>query len=208
MRRRAPVDIQRSTEDVLSLSFLDVLCCGLGAAIYLFLVFSVMPHVGMAGTPDTPQDLLAGRDTRAAQVGVRLDIVDPVEVAPIFVALHVYGVQPGQAEDVIVRWEGFPEQLLLAHGPYDDASANRVTWLSPQVRGRRRARSVRCEIRDANGVLSGTRRVHVEVQAGGELVRLAGDVAMTTQLKLFQLDLTLEPEDWLTASAEGLNRVE
>ena len=34
------------SEDVLTISFLDVLSCGFGAAIYLFLVFSIMPHNG------------------------------------------------------------------------------------------------------------------------------------------------------------------
>lgn len=34
------------SEDTLSLSVLDVLSCGLGAAIYLFLVFAAMPHLG------------------------------------------------------------------------------------------------------------------------------------------------------------------
>jgi hypothetical protein len=38
-------DLPRS-EDVLTISFLDVLSCGFGAAIYLFLVFSIMPHSG------------------------------------------------------------------------------------------------------------------------------------------------------------------
>jgi hypothetical protein len=41
-------DEEIATPETLSLSFIDVLSCGLGGAILLFLIFAIMPHIGAA----------------------------------------------------------------------------------------------------------------------------------------------------------------
>lgn len=55
-------------DDTLGLSFLDVLCCGLGAAIALFLIFSVLEHSGVVGAMNVSQTVL-GEDQVLATIG-------------------------------------------------------------------------------------------------------------------------------------------
>lgn len=77
-------EIEYAVEDTLSLSFLDVLSCGLGAAIYLFLIFSVMPHVGQTGAGERTSSKLTGKGTVSRSVGAKIDgWNDIVKNAPI-----------------------------------------------------------------------------------------------------------------------------
>ena len=66
-RRGNPVD----EDNGLSTSFLDVLCCGLGGATLLFLVFATLPHLGSRVGVRVPR--WSGGDDREGLVGVRLD---------------------------------------------------------------------------------------------------------------------------------------
>jgi hypothetical protein len=65
---------ERST---LAISFLDVLSCGLGAAILLFLVFSVLPHQGVSQSSGE-RDLVAGLGAEIRELGVDIDDKDEV----------------------------------------------------------------------------------------------------------------------------------
>lgn len=107
----------REEEDTLALSFLDVLCCGLGATIYLFLVFSVLPHTGEeSGASASPA--AAGKDRSGVPLGARWEVSD----APVVSALtriHVRSVSPLAAGEV-----EFPE---LPHGKFDSYSTPDMT---------------------------------------------------------------------------------
>lgn len=85
-----------ASEDTLALSFLDVLSCGLGGAICLFLIFSVMPHVGHTGAGESIQTKVTGQDARAQTVGAKFDDwEDVVYNAPIQIIVSLkYKTEP------------------------------------------------------------------------------------------------------------------
>lgn len=195
-------------EDVLSLSFLDVLCCGLGAAIYLFLVFSVMPHIGVAGLPETTQLPSGGIDAVNRRAGVRLDTFDPVAVAPVHINVHLAGVSIEIAQQLEFRWEGFRSPVMDASGPYLDESDGRVTFRSPETIGKYTARSIGCTVLDPAGALVDVIHVTVEIIAGGVPRKLAGNVSFTgSEMRLFVLDVLQEPAEWVKETATGLEEI-
>jgi hypothetical protein len=108
-------EIEYAAEDTLSLSFLDVLSCGLGAAIYLFLIFSVMPHVGQTGAGERTPSQLTGKGTVSRSVGAKIDgwndIVKnaPIEILVTFI--YAPGVAPVAGESFDgrqLRLDGLP----------------------------------------------------------------------------------------------------
>ena len=73
----------------LNLAFVDTLSCGLGAMIMLFVIFSVLPHLGTTASPSYPE-----------QAGDRVPPVGVVEsgdvVGPEVYALSVTVMSPGE----------------------------------------------------------------------------------------------------------------
>jgi hypothetical protein len=98
---------QDEEEDALALSFLDVLCCGLGATIYLFLLFSIMPHLGSSGR-DAGQK--TGIGSKSA-VGALEEEGDRVLIAPVLV--QVQFPRGYNLKESDLQWEGFPEERMV-----------------------------------------------------------------------------------------------
>lgn len=73
-------------KSTLATSFLDVLSCGLGAAILLFLVFSVLPHQGLTPTGG-PRDSVAGSATSLTEIGLRMRENLKVKSADVAIAI-------------------------------------------------------------------------------------------------------------------------
>lgn len=71
-------ETEMASEDTLALSFLDVLSCGLGAGICLFLIFSAMPHIGQTGSGLNLQSDVLGQDAIARNVGAKFNDWDEV----------------------------------------------------------------------------------------------------------------------------------
>lgn len=75
--KKATNDMEEE-KSTLATSFLDVLSCGLGAAILLFLVFSVLPHQGVTQSSGQ-RDLVAGSATEIRELGVLIDDKEEVK---------------------------------------------------------------------------------------------------------------------------------
>lgn len=75
-------------EDPLALSSLDVLCCGLGATIYLFLIFSVMPHLGESRQPARTNGGSDGNRSGSPK-GARLEEGSATPVFSALIRVHV-----------------------------------------------------------------------------------------------------------------------
>lgn len=101
------------SQDVLSLSFLDVLSCGFGAATLLFLIFSVMPHMG------TRLGSIAGKSVqegKANAVGITT-IDDLVRHSVVFIE---------------VRIKSPPHAIaLIPSDPWDQTLPSRATRITP-----------------------------------------------------------------------------
>lgn len=79
-------------------SFIDVLSCGLGGAVLLFLIFSVMPHKGVTSRTDA-SDLKAGTANELRERGAVLkDFKDKVERAITIIELELQGLSPENIE--------------------------------------------------------------------------------------------------------------
>lgn len=129
-------------EDSLSLSFLDVLSCGLGAAIYLFLIFSVMPHIGQAGAGTSAKSEALGHDANAGTVGAKFDNWhDVVANAPITIIVSVKKrsddaavASPPVLEDAI-SFRGLPRGARSYHkGTPDSTLQDWVVMLEQGIR--------------------------------------------------------------------------
>lgn len=83
------------TPDTLGLSFIDVLSCGLGGAIFLFLIFSAMPHLGSSSQLDTQMEDSEGSFSPAsmqqlAEPGIQSeDELDAIGLSPLMVTVRV-----------------------------------------------------------------------------------------------------------------------
>lgn len=94
-----------ASADVMAMSFLDVLSCGLGGAICLFLVFSVLPHSGDQSSVVGSQ---GSASKQTAFLGARFrDFSDVVRNAHVVIeirsdkrvandAIHIIGLRPMQ----------------------------------------------------------------------------------------------------------------
>lgn len=94
--------------DVLGLSFIDVLSCSLGGAIFLFLIFAVMPHFQeRGGTADSG----TGAYGTALQAGLPLP-GDPAKVMTVMIQVTLS--HPTRSLGINARnhaWEGLPEEI-------------------------------------------------------------------------------------------------
>lgn len=108
--------------DTLSLSFLDVLSCGLGAAIYLFLLFSVMPHVGQVGAGQRSRASAEGTDAIAREVGARFENWDDiVKNAASVIHLRIVASQPNAINvDDRISFTGLPRSVVAKPQPTAD----------------------------------------------------------------------------------------
>lgn len=95
-------------DNVLNLSFLDVLCCGLGGAICLFLVFSVMPHRGKSGGLQQGQSTATSGNGDARVIGAQFEeFRDRVRFGAILIRVDVSQVAGTLADDA-ASWQSFP----------------------------------------------------------------------------------------------------
>lgn len=189
-------------EDTLSLSFLDVLSCGLGAAIYLFLIFSVMPHIGQAGAGTSARSEALGHDASAGTIGAKFDNWhDIVANAPItiIVSLKKRGddaaaVLPPVLEDA-VSFRGLPRSARSYHKGTPDSAIQE--WVVMLEQGLRPAdKEIACIVTRENTM--GGRNCSVRVLVGGggqqrESVAMRPD--NDQERELFRLVLT--DEQWI-----------
>jgi len=118
----------QESEDTLSLSFLDVLSCGLGATTFLFLLFSVMPHLGAMNFSAGSQ---MGTEKAAAADGNIGMLGSSAKVAAWQVVLELpNSVAPSQ-----VTWRGFPPRSQAFEDPA--AGVVRLTRISTRMPGSR-----------------------------------------------------------------------
>jgi hypothetical protein len=172
-------------EDVLSLSFLDVLSCGLGAAIYLFLIFSIMPHLGTSLGASEERQSSKGY---AEAIGIQ-SIHSLVRNSAVSIDVRIANVEP----DVfpVDPWNGtLPNQasrtkaVKLPSGP---------VLLSTHVSGRRIKRVLNLTLDDAK--LKSTGKLHIElnVLVGGSSTNRSWDADLQTAHKnrgqIAQIDL-------------------
>ncbi len=116
------------SEDTLSLSFLDVLSCGLGATTFLFLLFSVMPHLGATSVSAGSQMGTEKAPITGGNIGM---LGPPAKVAAWQVVLEL----PNSVTTSLVTWRGFPPQSQAFNDP--SAGAVRLTRLSTRMPGSR-----------------------------------------------------------------------
>lgn len=90
---------QEQEDDFLSLSFLDVLSCGLGASILLFIIFAAMPHQGSDATVNYRDG--GGADDRFTPTGAVLEAFrNPVTNATIKVSISIQTDTPEKNQDL------------------------------------------------------------------------------------------------------------
>jgi len=94
-------------EDVLGLSFIDVLSCSLGGAIFLFLIFAVMPHFQERGGA---ADSGTGAYGTAQQAGLPLP-GDPAKVMTVMIQVTLSHTQSLGIDAGNHAWEGLPEEI-------------------------------------------------------------------------------------------------
>lgn len=100
--------------DTLSLSFLDVMSCGLGASIILFMVFSVMPHHGQIGSGKQEQALNTVSALESRPVGARfVELRDAVKRSDLQIIVYLKKSDPGAPElqDGSIRFTNLPSRL-------------------------------------------------------------------------------------------------
>jgi len=86
---------QDPVDDFLSLSFLDVLSCGLGASILLFFIFAAMPHQGSDATVNYRDG--GGVDDRFTPTGAVLEAFrNPVANATVKVSISIQADTPAK----------------------------------------------------------------------------------------------------------------
>lgn len=113
MRQKRSEEYLPASPDVLSLSFLDVLSCGFGAATLLFLIFSVMPHSGTTLGANVSSSAQKGT---AHSVGVTT-IDDLVKNAVVFIE---------------VRIKSPPNAIaLIPNDPWDGTLPRKATKIRP-----------------------------------------------------------------------------
>ena len=182
-------------EDVLSLSFLDVLSCGLGAAIYLFLIFSIMPHLGATlGASEGRQSSKGYSDA----VGIQ-SIHSLVRNSTVSIDVRIANVEP----DVfpLDPWNGtLPNQasrtkaVKLPSGP---------VLFSTHVNGRRIKRVMSLTLDDAKLKTSGKLHIELNVLVGGSSTNRSWDAELQTVHKnrgqIAQIDLfSGDVAKWIT----------
>ena len=83
MSRNRFVELQEKQQDVISLSFIDVLSCAMGSGVFLFLIFSILPHIGLDDVLNPSENSISQSDEvpsppsmiviQASVVGIKKD---------------------------------------------------------------------------------------------------------------------------------------
>lgn len=97
---------EESEEDAYTLSFIDVVSCGLAAALLLFLVYTVLPHMGRSGTIHaTVTSTYAPPGTERIAAGVAKD----ERTAKLAITVMSVSVEISAKDGAGIRWEGLPK---------------------------------------------------------------------------------------------------
>lgn len=164
------------SKDNLALSFLDVLSCGLGGAVCLFLIFSVMPHIGQAGGQASSTGNFVGKEA-GRPVGAKfVDLKDQVQNSVISVSVKVRG--PADSLANAVEFRNLPRRTVFS----ERSANNLIEWFAFNDNGvppsrkieiwARKAQFPACQISVAVGGFTQFTNLPVTRVPGSEPVKL------------------------------------
>lgn len=148
------------SKDNLALSFLDVLSCGLGGAVCLFLIFSVMPHIGQAGGQARSTGNFVGNEA-GRPVGAKfVDLKDQVQNSVISLSVKVRG--PANALAKAVEFRNLPRQTVFS----ERGANNLIEWFAFNDNGVSPTRKIEIWARKAQFPIGNT-FCQISVAVGG-----------------------------------------
>jgi len=186
----------RHDDDTLQLSFLDVLSCGLGASIALFLAYSVLPHLGTVGVRSADP----GHNSVA---GMRAGVEDPeAEVARNAVAWMQVKFLPPTGPDLQTTWSGLRSGRSLTYVERD--ATGHLSGLAAFSDGLAGGNSPRLEITGGGSWID--QRAFVQICVGGRCRSTVMELAATARgpSGTIQIEFLSDAENWIhLRSGEG-----
>lgn len=190
-RRRSPKPVGEpvQAQDTLGLSFLDVLSCGLGASIYLFLVFSVMPHSGQANAATQSPEARSGSEAQARRLGARFDYTDAIRQSDFQIEIRV--MHGGRQE--LHRGNGVFTGLPSGVQRFDHGDGRQFTFLAIGEDGADPSRRIRFNLKE----MPLTRILQVDVSVWIAGFRQSKTFRWSGSLPSPLVEVDLSVADWI-----------